>query len=376
MIGKKIKVLQVVPILGYGGVEKIVVNYYNNLNHDEFVFDFIGHGKSAQYVEQLKAAGCKIFEISTIGSLGYSGYKKQIQENVDVESYDVIHIHIGHITGVYAKVFRDLGAKKIVCHAHTTRCVNQKHKLFMPLFRHLAVLYSDVLIACGKDAGKYCFGKAEYVILPNGLNFDVYKSITCDDVDGLKTEFGINDGTLVIGHVGHFSKQKNHPFLTEIIHDYAKMNNNVKFILVGDGPDKGDIEKIIQKNGDGNYVIFAGIRNDIPALMKMFDIFVLPSLFEGLPVVGIEAQAAGTPCVFSDTIDKTVSICDSHCEFVPIEKGTVLWIDAINRMRNCGRNLEKNIYDALCKNGYDLVKSAENLGKIYRFIIGDEKNEE
>lgn len=371
MISKKIKVLQVVPILGHGGVEKIVVNYYNNLNHDEYAFDFIGHGKSAAYAEQLKEDGCRIFELSTIGSLGYHGYKKQIQENVDVGSYDVIHIHIGHITGVYAKIFRDLGAKKIICHAHTTKCVNKRHNLFMPLFRYLAVAYSDALIACGKDAGKFCFGTAKYTMLPNGLNYDAYKSITRDDIDRLKAEFGVNDDTLLVGHVGRFSKQKNHSFLAEVIHSFVSENKKVKFILIGDGPDRETIEQTIKANGDSEYVVFAGVRNDVAALMKMFDVFVLPSLFEGLPVVGIEAQAAGTPCVFSDTIDKAACICGDYCEFVPIDKGTDLWVDAINRMKKCGRNSDENIYNALCKNGYEISKTASKLEEIYNSLVSD-----
>ena len=141
--------------------------------------------------------------------------------------------------------------------------------------------------------------------------------------------------------------------------------------MVGDGPDRENIEKKIKDNGDEEYVTFAGIRNDVVNLMKMFDVFVLPSLFEGLPVVGIEAQAAGTPCVFSETIDKSVCICEDNCEFVSINKGTEKWIDAINRMRNCDKNSDANIYDALCKNGYEISTTALKLEEIYNTLISD-----
>lgn len=212
------------------------------------------------------------------------------------------------MVGLYACLYKCCDAKKIICHAHVTACSNPKHKYLMPLFRCMSVLFSDKLIACGQDAGRFCFGKAKFQFLPNGLRYEIYNNVNIEDVNGIKKSFGIDSGTFVVGHVGRFSKEKNHSFLAEIIHDYVKVNDNVKFILVGDGPDREIIEKTIQANEDGEYVIFTGIRNDVAILMKAFDLFVLPSLFEGLPVVGIEAQAAECPCIFSDAIDKRVPL--------------------------------------------------------------------
>ena len=151
---KKIKILQVIPVFAYGGVEKVVMNYYSNLDHDKYSFDFITHGTSAPYVNRLLDDGCKIYEIQTIGAGGISNYKKQLVENLDIRIYDIVHIHLGHLTGLYAKVFREIGAKKIICHAHTTKCVNRKHVLFMPIFRWLTKRYADCRIACGKESGK------------------------------------------------------------------------------------------------------------------------------------------------------------------------------------------------------------------------------
>lgn len=366
-----IRILHVVPELGYGGVEKIVRSYYEHMDHAKFVFDFVTHGKIEDYHQQMINQGSKIYYFKTVGTIGITGYKKQIKAQIDLQKYDAIHIHVGHVVGVYAFLYKCCGAKIIISHAHVSACLNSKQKYLMPLFRIMTMLFSDKLIACGKDAGKFCFGKAKYTILPNGLNYNAYKSITRDDIDRLKAEFGVNDDTLLVGHVGRFSKQKNHSFLAEVIHSFVVENKNVKFILVGDGPDRETIEQTIKANGDGEYVVFAGVRNDVAALMKMFDVFVLPSLFEGLPIVGIEAQAAGTPCIFSDTIDKAVCICRDYCEFVPIDKGTDLWVDAIKEMRNYGRNNDSNIYSALCENGYEISKTALRLEEIYNALTSD-----
>lgn len=366
-----IKILHVVPDMAYGGVEKVVLNYYSQLDHDKYKFDFVTHGTVEGYHSRLTSEGSTIYYLQSMGRVGYRKYEQQIRNHIAIEEYDIIHIHVGHLTGVYAKIFKDLKAKRIVCHAHTTMCVKRWHNVCMPLLRFMSVHYSDELVACGVDAGKFCFGKAKFKLLPNGLDFNLYKRITPDDIYRLKAEFRVAENTFVVGHVGHFSKQKNHFFLAEIIHDYVKVNDNVKFILVGDGPDREIIEKKIKDSGDEEYVTFAGIRNDVVNLMKMFDVFVLPSLFEGLPVVGIEAQAAGTPCVFSETIDKSVCICENNCEFLPINEGTKKWIDAINRMRNCDKNSDANIYDALCKNGYEISTTALKLEEIYNTLISD-----
>lgn len=363
------KILHVVPELGYGGVERVVQNYYQQINHSKYVFDFVTHGNVENYHQEILEQGSEIYYLKTVGMMGLHGYKKQIKEQIDLQQYDIVHIHTGHVVGLYAYLYKCCGAKKVICHAHVTACSNSKQKCLMPLFRCMATLVSDELIACGRDAGRYCFGKSNFYLLPNGLRFETYNKVNQEDIRRIKKSFGIDKGTFVIGHVGRFSKEKNHSFLAKIIHDYVKNNKNVKFILVGDGPDRETIENIIQANGDQEYVIFTGIRNDVNVLMKLFDVFLLPSLSEGLPVVGIEAQAAGTPCLFSKTIDKAVCIYKDSCEFIPINKGTKVWIEAINRSRNCSRNSTVNIYNALCENGYEISSAVCKLEAIYGSLI-------
>ncbi len=377
MIGdNKIKVLQVVPILAYGGVEKIVVNYYNNLNHDEYEFDFITHGKSAPYTEQLKADGCNIFEVQTIGDLGYSGYKKQVAKIMCARNYDVIHIHLGHITGVYAKIFRELGAKKIICHAHTTKCVNTKHALLMPVFRWLANYYSDHRLSCGGMAGDFCFGKQKYQLLQNGIDYKKFQEVSDEAVNSVKCELGLEMTCFIIGHIGHFSKPKNHPYIVTMIEKYHHIYSDAKFVLVGDGPDKSIIEKEINDRGLNDFVIFTGVRQDIPVIMKMFDLFILPSLHEGLPVVSIEAQVAGIECLLSNRIDTSLDLGLGLAHFLPLNDDCDEWIKMIEYKRAQGKKLIDSaiIHRALLECGYDIAASAEKLGQIYKFVIGDKKN--
>ena len=360
------KILQVVPLLGFGGVEKMLINYFDHIDHNEIMFDFISHSDHPEeYHKKLIDSGCKIYYLKTIGKLGFSGYKKQIQDNIDIKSYDIVHVHVGHLTGVYAKVFRALGAKKIICHAHTTKCVNYKHSLAMPVLRYMANKYSDRRLACGNEAGRYCFGNGDFTILPNGLDYKEFNDISDEKINSLKDEFGISDNDLVVGHIGHFSAQKNHKFIVDIIKQCVSENKNLKFILVGEGPLKENIEESVKNNSNSDNVIFTGVRSDVNALMHIFNVFILPSLFEGLPLVGIEAQAAGTKCLFSNTIDKTVDVGAGLAIFLPIDKGACPWTDKL--LQSAPTKVDAGlVFERLVKSGYEINHAAAKLAEFYR----------
>lgn len=375
-MNKSKKILHVVPDLGYGGVEKIILNCYEQLNHDNYFFDFVTHGLVEDYHQNLIENGNKIYYFKTIRQLGFKKYVDQIRNGLDIAKYDVIHIHTGHLTGLYAIVFKKAGAKKIVCHAHTTKCPNPKHQLFMPIFKFLANRYSDYRLACGVMAGEFCFGKGKFKFLPNGIDYNLYKSVTTEQINGVKKELGTSDASFVIGHIGHFSSQKNHPYVLKIAKEYIKINPDAKFVLVGEGPDFQKIKKAAEDEGLQENIIFAGVRKDIPVVMKSFDAFILPSLFEGLPVVSIEAQAAGTPSLLSDRIDKTLNINAGIMEFLSLDDNCLNWINALEDIRQNGGYPEPQIIsERMEKTGYDINASARELGNIYDFVIGDKVND-
>lgn len=363
-------ILQIVPTLGYGGVAKVVLNYYEQIDHKQFHFDFVTHGKREKFHGGIVAEGSLIFYFSTIGKIGLKGYFEQICKTIDMSNYDIVHLHIAHLNGLYGYLYKFAGAKKIICHAHASRCVVHKHEVFMPLFRILANTVSDKRISCGVKAGKFCFGKGEFSILNNGLSFCKINEITNKQVENAKREFNIPNDTLIVGHVGLFSSPKNHKFIVNIINELLKKESRVIFVLVGDGELKESIEKQIKNNNNYSNVRFTGIREDVYTLMKMFDVFILPSLFEGLPVVGIEAQAAGTRCLFSKEIDNSVDIGAGLVQFIPIDQGPKLWVDAL--LENIGKtsylNVDK-VYSKLCDSGYEISITARQLLAIYDELI-------
>lgn len=362
-----INILQIVPVLSYGGVERVVRNYYSALDHKEFHFDYVSHGEFVDYNQTLMDEGSQIFFLPTIGKAGMSGYKKEIAKKINIKKYDVVHIHTGDITGLYAKAYRQMGAKKIICHAHTAHPVSSLAKIAKIYFRHLALKYSDYRLACGILAGNYCFGKKNYILLPNSINYRKFIDVTEDQKKELKKELCLPDDKYILGHVGSFCSQKNHDFLIDVFNDLLKNHDNYILVLVGDGPDVEKIKEKVHLLKIEEKIRFLGNRNDVNVLMNIFDLFIFPSHFEGLPVVGVEAQAAGIKCLLSDQIDKTVDLQIGLVDFLPIYSGTTKWVDSIENFFFKKQNLpgKDEIVHAIIEKGYDTNKSVENLSKIY-----------
>lgn len=365
-----IKVLHVVPTLGYGGVAKVVCNYNEVINHSEFRFDFVTHGKEEDYHTELIAQGSKIYYFQTIGKVGKREYLEQISKQIELRQYDIVHIHVGDITGIYAGIYRQGGAKKIICHAHTTQAVSKTHKYFEWMLRRLAVKRADYCIACGEDAGRFCFGKGRYTVLKNSIDFEKFYYVPQEEIKSVRKELNLPEDKKIIGHVGFFSAPKNHTFLLEIFSELLRRYPDVILLLVGQGP---DLERMKQKVLDlkiESNVIFCGIRKDVKVLMKIFDLFVLPSLHEGLPVVGIEAQTAGLNCILSDQIDAQVDIGCGEVVMLPIDQGTECWVESIlNIFQNPSQISPLKIKKALKDSGYDIIETVDILADIYKSVV-------
>jgi glycosyltransferase EpsF len=359
------KVLQIVPTLGYGGVANFVLNYYKKMNKDKIIFDFVTHGKEEAFHKDLIRSGSKIFYFKTIGQVGMKKYYKQLKSILNHNEYNAIHINEGHITGVAALMCKLLGAKKVVCHAHTSACPNRKHTPFMPIFRYLTVKYGDIHLACGEKAAKFTYGNIDYIKINNAIDVKRFCSIQANPSKELKLKYGIDNECFVIGHIGTFIEIKNHSYILRIFSQVAKRKKNTKLVLVGDGVLKDKIIDEAKKLNIINNVIFMGIQTDIPSIINMLDVFLLPSLHEGLPLVGIEAQAAGVPCLFSNTIDKDVDLGMGSVKFLPIDENHVSnWCEEIMSLTNSKVSPEKRT-SILQNSGYDVNVEALKLFEIY-----------
>ena len=220
--------------------------------------------------------------------------------------------------------------------------------------------YATHLFSCGKEAGDWMFGGAPYQVMNNAIDTQQYR-FDADLRSRVRKELAIDDEAFVVGHVGRFHPQKNHKFLIDIFAKVSALNEKAVLLLVGDGDLRTEIEQQAVALGVFESIIFAGVRSDVPALMQAMDCFVFPSLYEGIPVTMIEAQASGLPCVVSDGVPVE---CDKTGLFkhIPLSGGVELWAEEIIRTRSISRYITR---EQIIQAGYDIEANAQWLQNFY-----------
>lgn len=360
-----IRVLQIVPTLGFGGVAQFLLNYYKRMDNSQIVFDFITHGGKESFHDELLAKGSKIYYVKPIGSCGLVGYVKQLREILRGDIYQFVHIHTGHLTGVTALFCKLFYKGQIICHAHTTRCVNPKHSMVMPLLRCMARAFGDILLGCGVKACEFCFGKGgKYRVIHNAISLERFWNVDKSSVEDLRVKLNIANGDFVIGHIGAFVTPKNHYYVIKIFDYICRTHGNVILVLVGDGPLKNEIEELCNKLNIADRVRFVGVQSDVPLYLHLFDTFILPSLHEGLPVCAVEAQSVvGNVCI-SDTIDRDVDAGLGSVVFLPIgDENLSLWEQEVcKRKATIEKAKIKELYDNA---GYEIESSVNQLLNVY-----------
>ena len=363
----KIKVLAVLSGLSAGGAETMYMNLYRKIDKTKFEIDFLIFGDdNAFYTDEVKKSGSRIFRMLSIKEAGIKGFCKSIEKCIcENGPYDVIHSHIDYLSGFVMKIAKKCKIKVRISHSHNTAAYTHRGSmpaLFMLYARKLIGLYSTKLLACNLEAAEYMFGKTKVkntVIINNAIDLRKF----CDNEQYSDTLNGFHyvDKKIIL-HIGRFVEQKNHEGVILIFNEYIKKYNNVLLMLVGEGQLKDNIIQLVQKLGLQENVEFLGARADIPQLLALADVFILPSKFEGLPVTLIEAQAMNVPCVVSENIKKGVDCGMDLISFVPLDNFEA-WNDAIDkaiRMRK-----KNNNYDIMTNKGYNINKNVDIIEQLY-----------
>ena len=320
---KPIRVLQVFNGLARGGAETIIMNLYRNIDRDKVQFDFIVHTKDRYvYDDEVEALGGRIFRFSKIDDIGIRGYIEQWNNFwKQHKEYHIIHGHLRSIAIFYLLTAKKNGVYTII-HSHNNSSGKGIKAIIKNMLQFPLRYIADYYFACSKQAGYWLFGKR----IVNGNNFavlnnavDVDKFTFSDDMRNLiRHQMKISEGVKAFVHVGNFRKQKNHVLLIEIFARlHAKMPQS-RLFLAGSGELENTIHELVQKKGLEEKVIFLGECKNIDELLQAMDYFLFPSLYEGLPVSVIEAQASGLPIFCSDTITRDVAITDL-VHFLPLD---------------------------------------------------------
>lgn len=289
-------------------------------------------------------------------------YLHQLKKILKQNSFDVIHIHGNSGTMAFeAKIAKKYSNARVIVHLHNSTCSHPK--LFGPdsLLTKIMKKNADCLVACSKLAGDWLY-KGNYVVLPNAIDLERF-AFDEQKRKLIREQYNIPEDTFVIGHVGVFNEQKNHEFLLNVFAEYLKINSNSRLVLVGDGANKENIVSLAKTLNIEENVIFAGIQQDMPAYYSAFDIFVFPSLWEGLGIVDIEAQANGLAVLNSMAIPSEVKFSD-RVAFKRLDDGIASWAEQIEQLRVkfVGRYAP---IEQLKQCGYDVRDQASRLLQIY-----------
>ena len=355
-----VRILHIVTHMNRGGLETMLMNYYRNIDRSKVQFDFLVHrDKRADYDDEIESLGGRIYRLPVLNPLSLNYLKSIDSFFKEHKEYKIVHSHVDCLSSIPLKYAKKNGVPFTIAHSHNA----SQDKNFKYIIKFIAKSriskYADDLFACSKEAGQWMFNTDDFMILNNAIDskkyaYDNKKSIRLKEKLGLSNKF-------VVGHVGRFYKQKNHEFIIDIFNQLSKINDDAVLMLIGTGELENEIRKKVQDLGLNKKVLFLGVRDDIQDLMQIMDVFLFPSLYEGLPLVLVESQAAGLKCIISDTISKE-AIITNNVEIMNLEKLTIEWADKINSYRNYKRN---NMIEDIKRNKFDVEQNVKWLQEYY-----------
>jgi glycosyltransferase involved in cell wall biosynthesis len=332
---ESIRVLQVVTIMNRGGLETMLMNYYRRMDRSRIQFDFMVHRQEkGHYDDEIVNMGGRIIRMPQIRPGNYQLYFKKLEGFFKThKEYKVVHSHINENSSFVLRAAKKHGIPCRIAHSHLSDLGLDIKLPFRLYARYSMKDYPNKYFACSRNAGKW--------------------------LKTVRKELGIQN-ELVIGHIGRFNKQKNHEFLIDIFRAVSEVNPDAILLLAGDGDLRRKIENKVNRLGLRSQVKFLGVRNDINSIMQAMDLFLFPSLFEGLPVVLVEAQAAGLKCIVADTITRECDIT-GRVEFLSLNEPPEKWANQVLSSTYEHADTEKLI----SLNGYNTATMSKWLADFY-----------
>lgn len=369
-----IKVLHVFGELGIGGAEIMIMNIFRVIDPFVVQFDFVEHTEDKCFFEQeIEEEGSVIYHCPKYNGKNHfqyrSWWKNFFQEH---QEYDILHSHVRSSASIYMEFAKECGIKTII-HSHSTSNGGGLSSIIKAVTQYPLRYQADFFLACSMDAGKWLFGKRicksnRFQIIKNAI--DVKKFLYNQQVrNEIRRELGIND-KFVVGFLARVSVPKNPLFVLDIFEELLKLRSGVKLLFIGDGELLPYIkEKTVEKKIDTN-VIFMGLRSDVERMYQAMDCYLLPSLWEGLGISLIEAQASGLKCICSENIPKE-AILSENVKIMKLNVGCKIWAENISKIdMDYDR---KDMYDVIADAGYDIFEASKSLISLYQSIVLDEE---
>ncbi len=365
-----IRILHSVSNMNRAGVETMIMNYYRHIDRKEVQFDFLcSQSADASYDPEIKKLGGKIFHTPGFNPIKIFKYRKYMKKFFkEHPEYKIVHAHNGALVVYPLFAAKKSGVPGRISHMHSAAfTIDYKWPIKIICKPFIKYCVTNKW-ACGNDAGRFYYGEKaivdnEVLIINNAIEIDRFL-FNNDIRNRIRNEYNLQD-KFVIGHVGRFDKQKNHKFLIDIFNVVYKRNKNARLLLLGDGSLMEEIKDKVNKLGLQNAVIFMGNVDNVNEFYQAMDLFVLPSIWEGLPVVGVEAQTADLPCVFSDDVTKETTILPTT-KYLSRKDSIEKWAKVIlNAKVNNRVDRSKEIKAA----GYDIETESKKLVDRYKKMM-------
>lgn len=363
MADEPIRVLQVVTKMDRGGLETFIMNLYREIDRNRIQFDFLLHRKEpGAFDEEIKDLGGNLYYVPRSNPLN-PGYFHSLCYFFKHHQYLIVHSHIDCMSALPLAAARKNGVPVRIAHSHSSRQDKDYKYVLKSICKRRIRYEATCMFACGVRAGKWMFGTDDFVVINNAIDAARYRY---DPSARTKTrrELGIPNNAFVIGHVGRFSPVKNHIFVVQVFMELLNRLPGAILLLVGDGETRNDVEQSVEALGIQDSVIFAGVRADVSNMLQSMDVLLMPSLYEGLPLSLVEAQAAGLPCVISSSIPTDCDFQGSYIRRVSLEENIEVWTGEVVNALNCIRSREDGVH-VVETAGFDIRQEARRLELIY-----------
>lgn len=343
-----------------GGTENFIMNILRSLDRKDYQVDVVVHGfGKGYYDDEIKSLGMQLIHVPIKGQNPIKN-KQALTEIIKNGNYDVIHAHLNDQNGPVLKMAKKYNIPVRISHSHSSQSYssNPIKKILGQHARRLITPNSTSLFACSNSAGEYLYGKEDFELIPNAIDTDHFLYDE-DNRNKIRKQYDLED-KLVYGHIGWFNEIKNHTELIKIFNELQKKQDNARLLLIGEGDLLESIKDQVDQLNLQDKVVFAGLQEDVAPFLSAMDAFIMPSLFEGLPYVLVEAQTSGLPIYCSDTIDKDIKLTDL-VTFLPLNDRQK-WVDTIlNQPLPQRQSRQKEMIEQ----GYDLKSSLNKIQEFY-----------
>lgn len=366
-----IRVLQYIGSLEMGGSQAFVMEIYRKIDKNKIQFDFITFpGERGVYYDEIRSLGGKIYECPKLRGYNIFSFLRWWSCFFKSHSeYRILHGHIRSTASLYMSVAKKYGVK-CIAHSHSSSNGHGIKALVKNILQYPLRYIADYLFACSDKAGIWLYGEKafngpKYGFIPNCIDIDSFR-FSLDKRNDLRESYHISPDTFLIGHVGRFHEAKNHDFIIDVFNEVLKLKNDSKLILIGDGDNKAHIEEKVKEYGICDKVIFAGTHKDLSAYYSAMDLFLFPSLWEGLPISVVEAEASGVYILISNTV--TDVVCLNHkLRRCSLKRSAVFWAKAALLLGKLKRSKILEL-DRERLETFDSVEVAKELERFYRGV--------